>query len=84
MNVKGALVLASVAGLFASALPLTASADKAGGDVQCDGANSCKGTGACAGKGHDCSGKNTCKGQGFIKTSAADCKAKGGKVASAK
>jgi len=81
MTMKGALVAASVAGLFASALPLVASADKTGDEVKCDGANACKGKGACKGAGHECSGKNGCKGKGFITTTAADCKAKGGKVA---
>jgi hypothetical protein len=83
MNMKGALVAASVAGMFASALPLVASADKTADEVKCDGANACKGKGACSGAGHDCAGKNGCKGKGFIKTTAADCKAKGGKAAAA-
>jgi hypothetical protein len=78
MNAKGALLAASVAGLFASAMPLVASADKEGDQIQCEGANACKGQGTCAQAKHDCAGKNACKGQGVIKTSAADCKAKKG------
>ena len=81
MTMKGALVAASVAGMFASAMPLIASADKTANEVKCEGANACKGKGACGGAGHDCAGKNACKGKGVIKTTAADCKAKGGKVA---
>ena len=83
MTMKGALVAASVAGMFASAMPLIASADKTADEVKCEGANACKGKGACGGAGHDCAGKNACKGKGVIKTTAADCKAKGGKVAAA-
>ncbi len=78
MKAQGALLAASVAGLFASTAPLVASADKAGDDVKCEGINSCKTTGQCAQAKHDCAGKNACKGQGWVKTSAADCKAKKG------
>ena len=83
MTAKGALIAASVAGLFSSAIPLIASADATADQVACEGVNACKGKGACSGAGHDCAGKNACKGKGVIKTSAKDCKAKGGKVAMA-
>lgn len=79
MTMKGALVAASVAGLFSSALPLVASAEKTGDEVKCEGINACKGKGACNGKDHGCAGHNACKGKGWVKASAADCKAKGGK-----
>jgi hypothetical protein len=78
MKIKGAVLAASVAGLFASAMPLVASADKAGDEVKCEGINACKGQGACAQAKHDCATKNGCKGQGMVKTTAADCKAKKG------
>lgn len=45
---------------------------------ECSGVNSCKGTGACGGKGHGCHGKNACKGQGWIKATATECAAKKG------
>ena len=45
---------------------------------ECHGVNSCKGKGACGGKGHSCSGKNACKGKGWIKLSKAECDDKGG------
>ncbi|MEO6953659.1 MAG: hypothetical protein ABI321_17790 [Polyangia bacterium] len=81
MKTKGALIAASVAGLFASAAPLLASADKTAGDsISCEGINACKGKGGCAQKGHDCAGKNACKGKGVTTTTTADCTAKKGKI----
>ncbi len=83
MSIKGALVAASVAGLFASAVPLVASA-KEGGAVKCQGVNECKGKGACKSASNDCKGENGCKGKGWMKTSEKDCTAKGGTVVSSK
>jgi hypothetical protein len=80
MTMKGALIAASVAGLFASAIPLVASADKDGGDVKCAGINACSGKGACSSATNSCSGQNGCKGKGWVKASAKDCKAKHGTV----
>lgn len=82
MNMKGALVAATVAGLFASLSPVAASADKKGDEVKCEGVNACKGQGACKGASNACAGHNGCKGQGFVKTTSKDCQAKGGKVRS--
>lgn len=79
MTMKGALIAASVAGLFSSAVPLVASADKTGDQVKCEGGNACKGKGACASASNSCAGQNGCKGKGWINTSAADCKKAGGK-----
>ena len=85
MTMKGALIAASVAGLFSGASALAFGADEKDGDqVMCSGINSCKGTGACAGGGHGCAGKNGCKGKGLTKTSKQDCKDKGGKEVKAK
>jgi len=82
MTMKGALIAATVAGLFATAAaPVAQAADDS---VMCEGINACKGKGACAGAGHDCAGKNACKGKGVMKTTKKDCEAKGGKVAKAK
>jgi hypothetical protein len=83
MSIKGSILAASVASLFVSVAPALAA--PAGGDeVICDGINSCKGQGSCAGKGHACGGQNGCKGQGHSKTTAENCKAKGGKIVQAK
>jgi len=80
MTFKGTMVAATVAGLFAMGAAGVASAKKGGEEVVCDGINSCKGTGSCAGVGHACAGQNGCKGQGHTKTSKDECLAKGGKV----
>jgi hypothetical protein len=81
MTIKGAMIAASVAGMFAMGASGAASAKEGGDEVMCSGINGCKGQGACHGGGHSCAGKNGCKGQGLTKTSEKDCKAKGGKVA---
>jgi hypothetical protein len=80
MTIKGVMIAAGVAGLFAMGAVGTASAAKKGEEVMCDGINACKGHGSCAGAGNACAGKNGCKGQGHTKTTKEDCMAKGGKV----
>ncbi len=82
LGFRGALIAATVAGLFATRAiaaeqPGQASEAKT---IHCVGANACKGQSACKGAGKDCAGKNACKGKGFIKTTAEDCKAQGGKI----
>jgi hypothetical protein len=83
MSIKGAMIAASVAGLFTMGVAGVASAksDKKGDDVMCSGVNACKGQSACKGGDNACKGKNGCKGQGNMKMSKADCEAKGGKAA---
>jgi hypothetical protein len=82
MTMKGTLIAASVAGLFASvgASMALAGEKKDGDEVICSGINACKGHGTCAGAGHGCAGKNGCKGQGNSKVSKKECMDKGGKV----
>ena len=79
---KGAILATAAAALFVTA-PMVAtagghksSAEKTG---HCVGANSCKGTSACATATTSCKGQNSCKGQGFTVETKADCEAKGGK-----
>jgi len=84
MSIKGAMIAASVAGLFAMGASGVASAKSGEDEVMCDGVNSCKGTGACKGVHNACAGQNGCKGQGHVKMSKEDCKAKGGKVGAKK
>ena len=55
-------------------------AKTAGGNVQCAGINSCKGTSECKTATSSCKGLNECAGHGYITTSAAECAAKNGKV----
>ena len=82
MSIKGAMIAASVAGLFATgAASIAAAADKKGDEVMCAGINACKGQGSCHGANNACAGKNGCKGQGNVKTTKAECLAKGGKIA---
>lgn len=84
MSIKGMMIAASVAGLFATGTAgFAAAADKKGEEITCTGINACKGQGSCHGAGHACAGKNGCKGQGNTKTTKADCEAKGGKIAPA-
>ena len=81
MSIKGMMIAASVAGMFATGAARVASAaDKKGDEVTCSGINSCKGQSSCHGAGNACAGKNGCKGQGNTKTTKAECAAKGGKV----
>ena len=81
MSIKGMMIAASVAGMFATGAARVASAaDKKGEEVTCAGINACKGQGSCHGAGHACAGKNGCKGQGNSKVSKAECEAKGGKI----
>jgi hypothetical protein len=77
---KTALLASAAAGLLVAAgtlgTPSTAHAE----EVQCHGVNTCKGTGACGGKGHSCAGQNACKGQGWIKLDKDECLKQGGKL----
>jgi uncharacterized membrane protein len=87
MNKKGKVLLASAA---AGLVTLAVTAGAAGtaraeetpaAKVKCYGANTCKGTGACGGKGHSCAGKNECAGQGWTMQKKEDCLAmKGGRL----
>ena len=77
MKTNGAVMAAAVAGLFASAAPLAASA-KDTAKVHCAGVNACSGKGGCKSADNDCKGKNGCKGKGWVEMSADECKAKGG------
>lgn len=90
-QLKGTLMAAAAAGLFACSSggaspkgqPGSAPASKPAGSaemVKCSGINECKGTGQCAGQGHDCAGHNECKGQGWVETTAQSCQDQGGTV----
>jgi hypothetical protein len=81
MSIKGAMIAASVAGMFAmGAARVASAADKKGEEVNCHGINGCKGQSSCHGAGNACAGKNGCKGQGNMKVSKEECQTKGGKV----
>jgi len=82
MKIRGLLIASAALGLVAGAAPATAAHHEGGGDVKCQGVNSCSGKGECgaADGSHDCGGKNSCKGKGWVTTSAEDCAEKGGTV----
>jgi hypothetical protein len=80
MSIKGSMIAAAVAGLFATGAAGVASAKKGGEEITCSGINACKGQGSCHGAGHACAGQNGCKGQGNTKTSKDECLSKGGKI----
>jgi hypothetical protein len=82
-GVKGAMIAASVAGLFTMGAAGVASA-KSSDQVMCAGVNACKGQSACKGANNACKGQNGCKGQGQVKMTKAACTAKGGKVVASK
>ena len=79
MTTKAALVAAAVAGLFAAATPMVASA-KPGDMVKCQGVNACKGKSGCKSAMNECKGHNGCKGKGWVEMTEKDCKAKKGTV----
>ena len=39
----------------------------------CNGANACKGKGACKTASNTCKGQNACKGKGFLEMTKAEC-----------
>ena len=82
-TLKGVAIAGALATFMAPAVAFAGK--KAAKGVHCEGANDCKGKGACKGGTHDCKGKNDCKGQSFtMAKNAKACEAKGGKVESKK
>ena len=82
MNVKttSSLTLAAAAAAMFALAPISASADSH--EVQCMGANACKGQSACKTATSECKGLNACKGQGFVMAAdEAACTEAGGTVA---
>ena len=83
-TMKGVAIAGALATMMAPAVAFAAKAKAAKG-VHCEGANDCKGKGACKGGTHDCKGKNDCKGQSFtMAKNAKACEKKGGHVESKK
>jgi hypothetical protein len=81
MSIKGMMIAASVAGMFAMGAAGVASAgEKKGEEINCQGLNACKGQGSCHSASNACAGKNGCKGKGNMKMTKDECLAKGGKV----
>ena len=59
-----------IAGAAFSAPSMQMAGDAVG---HCNGANACKGKGACKTAGNDCKGHNACKGKGFLEMTKAEC-----------
>lgn len=92
---KNTLVTGALLGLsiFSSTAFAQSAVTATSDTVMCHGVNSCKGSGACAGKVDACSGKdgcnaeikcaghNSCKGKGLVKLTKKECLDKGGKIA---
>lgn len=84
MNKKltAAFLATAVAGLFLGGNVMaeeTPSGEEA--KVKCQGANACKGKGACKAEANACSGQNECKGKGWTETtSKEECETAGGTV----
>ena len=76
---KGALVAAAVAGLFAAATPAVVHAKDAG-KVKCIGHQRVQGQGRLQVGHHSCKGMNDCKGKGWVESTEKDCTAKKGTV----
>ena len=66
-------VATAAALLFGSLAVTTANAEEA--KVKCQGANACKGKGACATATNACQGQNSCKGKSYVMLSKDECAA---------
>ena len=83
MKLKGILLASAALGLMAGGAAVAADPSEEGGEIQCQGINSCKGHGECAASdgSHECGGKNACKGKGWVSVKTEkECVDKGGKV----
>jgi hypothetical protein len=82
-HLKGTLIAASVAGLFAcqSEEPKKVESDP-NAKIQCGGINECKGKSDCHAidGSHTCGTSNACQGKGWKSVTAKECEEKGGKV----
>lgn len=60
--------IASIVGIGSSSTTALAKSKAKKMSYHCDGANGCKGQGACKGADNACKGQNGCKGKGFTMT----------------
>jgi hypothetical protein len=77
--VKGTLIAAAVAGMFAARIAVAEQPAAIKGEakkVHCEGVNECRGKGECGGAQHECAGQNACKGKGWISMTEEECNAK--------
>jgi hypothetical protein len=71
---SGAAIAAAAATLLIAGAAISAPMQMAAGEIgHCNGANACKGKGACKTASNDCKGHNACKGKGFLEMTKAEC-----------
>lgn len=73
LKTTGLALATAAAVLFGSVAVNTAQAEDA--KVKCQGANACKGKGACATATNACQGQNSCKGKSYLLLSKEECAA---------
>jgi hypothetical protein len=75
MDVRsGAAIAAAAATLLIAGAAVSAPMQFAGEAIgHCNGANACKGKGACKTASNACKGQNACKGKGFLEMTKAEC-----------
>lgn len=79
INKTAATLAIAAAGLFATAVPVTATA-ASDSEVHCYGVNVCKSHNDCKTASNACKGQASCKGQGFVAVSEKTCADIGGTV----
>jgi hypothetical protein len=75
MKAKSLIIASAAAALFIAGGAGVGAAEANDAKIKCEGANGCKGQGACKTASNDCSGHNECKGKGFVMLSKAECDA---------
>ena len=78
VNSTGTWIAASAAILFCSGCGPDAAEQTETANIQCDGANACKGQSECATADSQCNGLNSCNGKGWVSLSAEECEQAGG------
>jgi hypothetical protein len=73
LKTTGMALATAAALLFGSVAVTPAHAEDA--KVKCQGANACKGKGACATATNACQGQNSCKGKSYVMLSKEECAA---------
>jgi hypothetical protein len=69
------MALATAAALLFGSVAVTTVHAAEEAKVKCQGANACKGKGACATATNSCQGQNSCKGKSYVMLSKEECAA---------
>ena len=75
---SSATIAIAAAVLVMSGAPLIGAVHAEDAKGHCQGANACKGKGACKTAKNDCKGLNACKGKGWVSMTEDACKDAGG------